>query len=272
MNWIDYVVVGVYLFGLVFFDFLLSKQSSGSDYYLGGRSIGWFPLTLSTMAIQLKVEKIFKQNYSYSPIAYLGRNNVQDIYGCKIKKWSRSEKSKKSEPETPNEHGFSVPRLIVILFIGLLLFCLSMSKTKGFTFTAKQSGEFRFDDKTGRGSRVQYRYRLSTDLQLLEHTSIGGHVATGSSFDSSHRTFGETNAVYLRRLFLRHEKDDYRYELGVIPTFKGYVSASGLDKDGFIKGGRVVKSFSSGNQLEFVVGELEKRFLIGLKIKIQDTL
>ncbi|MEL6226089.1 MAG: sodium/solute symporter [Pseudomonadota bacterium] len=53
MNRLDYFVVGLYLFGLLLFGFALRKQSSDSDYFLGGRSIGWFPLTLSTMATQL---------------------------------------------------------------------------------------------------------------------------------------------------------------------------------------------------------------------------
>ena len=53
MNALDYLVVGLYLGGLLFFGFLLRDQSSEGDYFLGGRSMGWFPLTLSTMATQL---------------------------------------------------------------------------------------------------------------------------------------------------------------------------------------------------------------------------
>ncbi|MEM1261037.1 MAG: sodium/solute symporter [Pseudomonadota bacterium] len=53
MNVIDYVVVATYLAALLLFGFLLREQSSEGDYFLGGRSMGWFPLTLSTMATQL---------------------------------------------------------------------------------------------------------------------------------------------------------------------------------------------------------------------------
>ena len=53
MNVIDYIVVAVYLFALLMFGYLLRNQSSEGDYFLGGRSMGWFPLTLSTMATQL---------------------------------------------------------------------------------------------------------------------------------------------------------------------------------------------------------------------------
>lgn len=53
MNFLDYVVVGGYLAGLLVLGFLLRGQSNKSDYFLGGRSIGWKPLTLSVMATQL---------------------------------------------------------------------------------------------------------------------------------------------------------------------------------------------------------------------------
>ncbi len=53
MNALDYVVVIAYLGGLLLFGFLLRNQSTEGDYFLGGRTMGWFPLTLSTMATQL---------------------------------------------------------------------------------------------------------------------------------------------------------------------------------------------------------------------------
>ncbi len=53
MNVLDYIVVGIYLFGLLLFGYLLRNQSDEGDYFLGGRTMGWFPLTLSTMATQL---------------------------------------------------------------------------------------------------------------------------------------------------------------------------------------------------------------------------
>ena len=53
MNELDYIVVALYMGGLLLFGFLLRDQSSEGDYFLGGRSMGWFPLTLSTMATQL---------------------------------------------------------------------------------------------------------------------------------------------------------------------------------------------------------------------------
>lgn len=53
MNYLDYIIVASYLLAMLLFGFLLRKQSSEQDYFLGGKSLGWTPLTLSTMATQL---------------------------------------------------------------------------------------------------------------------------------------------------------------------------------------------------------------------------
>nr|WP_070960625.1 sodium/solute symporter [Hyphomonas sp. Mor2] len=53
MNSLDYSVVVLYLLALLGFGYLLRRQNSETDYYLGGRRLGWMPLTLSVMATQL---------------------------------------------------------------------------------------------------------------------------------------------------------------------------------------------------------------------------
>ena len=53
MNSLDFIVVAIYLGALLGFGFMLRGQSDEGDYFLGGRTMGWFPLTLSTMATQL---------------------------------------------------------------------------------------------------------------------------------------------------------------------------------------------------------------------------
>lgn len=53
MNIVDYLIIAAYLFGLLAMGFVLKKQSSEKDYFLGGRTLGWKPLTLSIMATQL---------------------------------------------------------------------------------------------------------------------------------------------------------------------------------------------------------------------------
>ncbi len=53
MNTLDYVIVVAYLIGMLAFGYSLRNQSSDQDYFLGGKTLGWMPLTLSTMATQL---------------------------------------------------------------------------------------------------------------------------------------------------------------------------------------------------------------------------
>jgi len=53
MNSLDYFVVIAYLAAMLAFGVFLSKQSDQGDYFLGNKSIAWFPLALSAMATQL---------------------------------------------------------------------------------------------------------------------------------------------------------------------------------------------------------------------------
>ena len=53
MNLLDYIIVIAYLAGLLCMGFFLKNQSDKQDYFLGGRSLGWKPLSLSIMATQL---------------------------------------------------------------------------------------------------------------------------------------------------------------------------------------------------------------------------
>ena len=53
MSTFDYVIVVGYLGMLLGLGYLFKEQKSKQDYFLGGRQMGTFPLTLSTMATQL---------------------------------------------------------------------------------------------------------------------------------------------------------------------------------------------------------------------------
>lgn len=53
MNNFDYIVVAAYLGFTLFLGFFLRDQKSEGDFFLGGRSMGWMPLSLSAMATQL---------------------------------------------------------------------------------------------------------------------------------------------------------------------------------------------------------------------------
>ncbi len=53
MNWLDYSIVAIYIFFFLGMGYFFKNNKNSSDYFLGGRSMGWFPLSLSTMATQL---------------------------------------------------------------------------------------------------------------------------------------------------------------------------------------------------------------------------
>ncbi len=53
MNYVDYIVVFVYILAFLGLGVLFRDNKTGKDYFLGGKSFGWFPLALSTAATQL---------------------------------------------------------------------------------------------------------------------------------------------------------------------------------------------------------------------------
>lgn len=53
MNYFDYAIITLYFIGLLYMGYSFKQQSSKQDYFLGGRSMGWKPLSLSIMATQL---------------------------------------------------------------------------------------------------------------------------------------------------------------------------------------------------------------------------
>ncbi|WP_340155305.1 sodium/solute symporter [uncultured Winogradskyella sp.] len=53
MNWLDYTIIAVYLIGFMAMGYFFKENKNSKDYFLGGKSLGWFPLSLSTMATQL---------------------------------------------------------------------------------------------------------------------------------------------------------------------------------------------------------------------------
>lgn len=53
MNYLDYLIIIVYILGFLGLGFFFKDNKDSKDYFLGGNSLGWFPLSLSTMATQL---------------------------------------------------------------------------------------------------------------------------------------------------------------------------------------------------------------------------
>jgi len=53
MNWLDYLIVIIYSIGFLGLGYFFKENKNAKDYFLGGQDMGWFPLSLSTMATQL---------------------------------------------------------------------------------------------------------------------------------------------------------------------------------------------------------------------------
>ncbi|MEL6867620.1 MAG: sodium/solute symporter, partial [Bacteroidota bacterium] len=53
LNFLDLLIIVVYSVGLLGLGYLFKDQKDSKDYFLGGRSFGWFEMGLSTMASQL---------------------------------------------------------------------------------------------------------------------------------------------------------------------------------------------------------------------------
>jgi len=53
MNFLDYLIIALYSIGLLSLGYFFKDQKDTKDYFLGGRSFGWFSMGMSTMASQL---------------------------------------------------------------------------------------------------------------------------------------------------------------------------------------------------------------------------
>lgn len=53
MNYLDYLIIAIYAIGMLGIGNYFKSQKDGADYFLGGKSFGWFALGLSIMATQL---------------------------------------------------------------------------------------------------------------------------------------------------------------------------------------------------------------------------
>ena len=149
----------------------------------------------------------------------------------------------------------NLPRVIVLTMIWVL-FPLSV---KSAEFSAKTGAQFRFDDRSSKPERYQYRIRFYPQITFddQKNWSLNGFAATGDDFSSSHNTIDDSDAdfFYVRRLYLRHQQGEGKTEIGVIPTYKGRVSSTGLSKDGWLTGLRQVVGLPGG-KVELTVGDL----------------
>ena len=138
----------------------------------------------------------------------------------------------------------------------VLLALLLHAGTAGAEFRHDGDVSLRYDDRSDRPSREQYRVRLSPRFSFDSAWSVHAYIATGAAFPSAYNTFGEGNDLNVRRLFGRWANGDHKLEFGVIPPFKGRVSSTGLSDEGWIRGVRGVFALDD-DRLEFVVGDLD---------------
>lgn len=134
----------------------------------------------------------------------------------------------------------------------------TIASTNSVKFSQKLDIQLRYDNRSNRPSREQYRFRYYPSLSLSTTWSLHSFVVTGDGFSSSHNTIGSSNTDYLyaRRLYARHESQYGKTEFGIIPTYKGRVSSTGLSKDGWITGFRHVRNLRNNSAIEVVVGQL----------------
>ena len=141
--------------------------------------------------------------------------------------------------------------LLALLLLGTALH----SGAAAAEFRQEGDVSIRYDDRSDRPSREQYRVRWSPEFSFSSQWSVHAYVATGAAFPSAYNTFGENDDLNVRRLFGRWTDGEHKLEFGVIPPFKGRVSSTGLSDEGWIRGVRGVFALGS-DRLEFVVGDL----------------
>ena len=99
-----------------------------------------------------------------------------------------------------------------LLLITLLSTCVStIADANGYSpsFSHKLDVQIRYDDRSNRPSREQYRLRYYPSIALSPSLSVHSFIVTGEDFSSSHNTFGSdsTDYLYPRRLYVRHKTD-----------------------------------------------------------------
>lgn len=148
----------------------------------------------------------------------------------------------------------------VFIVACIFLFAPSVLASQ-WRFSQKLDIQTRYDARSDREHRTQYRLRYYPQLALDDTWSLHSFVVTGDDFSSSHNTMGDGRNQYLypRRLFVRHTSDWGKTEIGIIPTYKGRVSSTGLSKDGWIEGLRQVVSVNPNHAFELVVGQLDNQ-------------
>jgi len=131
--------------------------------------------------------------------------------------------------------------------------------------------DYRYDFDTGEvvRDRLQYQVGLSFLISLAQgkdggEFQFGGLIGTGNGYTSPWNTVANFNndesgnhQINVRQIYAQWEYERWRTQLGVIPPVKGKVSETSLDKDGWIRGGRLIMPVRRQGQFELVVGTLD---------------
>lgn len=141
-----------------------------------------------------------------------------------------------------------------ILFVAVQA---NATEPAGF-YQQKLDAQVRYDNRSDQSNRSQFRLRFYPQLNFNDQWSLHSFVVTGDDFSSSHNTFGDEDSdqIAVRRIYLRRTHALGKTELGIIPTYKGRVSATGMSKDGWFQGIRHVYEAKPGHQLELVAGAI----------------
>lgn len=154
---------------------------------------------------------------------------------------------------------YPIKSLVVNFFALTGLVTLNVHAEDSLSFYQQRLDvQLRYDNRTDNSDRSQYRIRFYPQLNITADWSLHGFVVTGDDFSSSHNTFGDNDSdqIAVRRLYVRRTNSLGKTEFGVIPTYKGRVSSTGMAKDGWFQGLRHVYETEPGQQLEFVVGAI----------------
>ena len=129
--------------------------------------------------------------------------------------------------------------------------------------------QFVRNDYTVQKNRMQYQASVYYNTLLLSaqnfgHLNLRGIIGTGDSYTSQWNTAysfidqaPDEQYINMRQIFFEWGIKKWRWEIGVIPPVKGKVSNTSLDKDGWIRGSRVVMPVVQQSELELVSGAVD---------------
>ena len=69
MNTLDFIVVGAYLALMLGLGFWLKDNKSEADYFLGGKSVGWFPLAMSGIGSTVTLSNFVAEEFCVSVVS-----------------------------------------------------------------------------------------------------------------------------------------------------------------------------------------------------------